>query len=91
MMEERIFGERGGRKTTRIPRDLPAAGLACGLSFLSDDAAQPGGSGQRRINSQKEAEAEEEADEKRRRTRAAVEEPGAMPCMYRYRCRHRGC
>lgn len=67
-------------------RALPVA-----YRFLSDDAAQPGGSGQRRINSQKEAEAEEEADEKRRRTRAAVEEPGAMPCMYRYRCRHRGC
>lgn len=69
---------------------LRALPVAC--RFLSDDAAQPGGSGQRRItiNGEAAAEAEEEADEKRRRTRAAVEEPGAMPCMYRYRSRHRG-
>lgn len=33
MMEERIFDERDGRTSTRISRDLPTAGLACGLSF----------------------------------------------------------
>lgn len=70
MMEETtIFGERDGRRTTRIPRDLPAAGLACGLSYLSDDAAQPGGS--------KNDNSTERQTQKRRRTRRGQ---GRGPC-----------
>jgi hypothetical protein len=87
-----LASEAGEGRTTRIRRDfvsLRALPVAC--SFIcrtmrpslvvlttseESQTTERGGGGR----------------EKRRRTRDhAVEEPGAMPCMYRYRSRHRGC